>query len=54
MTFGEASMACRPALSWQTVAIGDPLYRPFRLNPIQYGEMLSMANNPLSAYAHGS
>ena len=51
MTFGEASMACRPALSWQTVAIGDPLYRPFRLNPIQYGEMLSMANNPLSAYA---
>ncbi len=26
---GEAAMACQPVLSWQTVVIGDPLYRPF-------------------------
>ena len=29
MTHGEAAYASSPALSWMTVAIGDPLYRPF-------------------------
>ena len=29
MTFGEAATYAIPALSWQGVAIGDPLYRPF-------------------------
>lgn len=29
MTFGEAAAYAIPALSWQGVAIGDPLYRPF-------------------------
>jgi uncharacterized protein (TIGR03790 family) len=28
-TFGEAAWAAQNALSWQTVAVGDPLYRPF-------------------------
>ncbi len=28
-TFGDAVFAAQPALSWQTIAIGDPLYRPF-------------------------
>jgi uncharacterized protein (TIGR03790 family) len=28
-TFGDAVAASQPALSWQTIAIGDPLYRPF-------------------------
>jgi uncharacterized protein (TIGR03790 family) len=28
-TFGEAAYAATPALSWQTVVFGDPLYRPF-------------------------
>lgn len=28
-TFAEASMAALPNLSWQAVAVGDPLYRPF-------------------------
>lgn len=51
MTFGEAAMTSHPALSWQTVVIGDPLYRPFRLNPLQYGEMLEMANDPLAGHA---
>ena len=30
-TFGEAVMMSMPALSWQSVAIGDPLFRPFKV-----------------------
>ena len=30
-TFGAAAMFSNPALSWQGVAIGDPLYRPFKV-----------------------
>lgn len=29
--FGEAVMLSMPTLSWQSVAIGDPLYRPFKV-----------------------
>jgi uncharacterized protein (TIGR03790 family) len=29
-TFGDAVMWSNPALSWQGIAIGDPLYRPFQ------------------------
>ncbi|MDB6093054.1 MAG: hypothetical protein JWM32_616 [Verrucomicrobia bacterium] len=28
-SFGEAAYFALPALSWQSIAIGDPLYRPF-------------------------
>lgn len=28
-TFGDAAYYAEPALSWQAIAIGDPLYRPF-------------------------
>lgn len=28
-TFGDATCYAQPVLSWQTIAIGDPLYRPF-------------------------
>ena len=31
-TFGEAAYFALPALSWQAVAIGDPLYRPFKVS----------------------
>lgn len=31
MTFGDAVFYSLPALSWQEVAIGDPLYRPFAI-----------------------
>ncbi|MEO7700244.1 MAG: TIGR03790 family protein [Opitutus sp.] len=31
--FGDAVCCAQPALSWQLVAIGDPLYRPFRSKP---------------------
>ncbi|MFW5874438.1 MAG: TIGR03790 family protein [Verrucomicrobiota bacterium] len=30
-TFGDAIAFSRPVLSWQGVAIGDPLYRPFKV-----------------------
>ncbi|WPJ95217.1 TIGR03790 family protein [Coraliomargarita algicola] len=30
--FGEAVALSLPALSWQSVAIGDPLYRPFKVS----------------------
>jgi uncharacterized protein (TIGR03790 family) len=31
-TLGEAAYYALPALSWQSVLIGDPLYRPFRVD----------------------
>lgn len=31
-TFGDAAYFSLPVLSWQSVAVGDPLYRPFALN----------------------
>jgi|GEM_PF-60188 len=31
MTHGEAAYAATPALSWMTVEVGDPLYRPFAM-----------------------
>lgn len=30
--FGDAVMRSMPSLSWQSVAIGDPLYRPFKVD----------------------
>jgi uncharacterized protein (TIGR03790 family) len=32
-SFGEAAWAAECALSWQTLAVGDPLYRPFNRPP---------------------
>jgi uncharacterized protein (TIGR03790 family) len=32
-SFGEAAWAAQNSLSWQTVAVGDPLYRPFGRSP---------------------
>ena len=32
-TFGEAACASQSVASWQTTAVGDPLYRPFGRNP---------------------
>ena len=32
MTFGDAAAYALPALSWQAIAIGDPLYRPFAIS----------------------
>lgn len=35
MNFGDAAAYAVPVLSWQGVAIGDPLYRPFAVRPDQ-------------------
>ena len=48
-TFGEAVMLSNPVLSWQGVAIGDPLYRPFKVN--LDAQLETAEDNPLSAYA---
>lgn len=48
-TFGEAVMQSNPVLSWQGVAIGDPLYRPFKVD--LKAQLETAGENPLSAYA---
>lgn len=47
-TFGDAILLAGPVLSWQTIAVGDPLYRPFKKSlPAQ---LESSMESPLSAY----
>ena len=47
-TFGEAAMYSNPALSWQGVAIGDPLYRPFKVG--LDAQLKGAMELPFSAY----
>jgi uncharacterized protein (TIGR03790 family) len=47
-TFGEAAMYSNPALSWQGVAIGDPLYRPFKVG--LDAQLEESMDGPFSAY----
>lgn len=47
--FGEAIMMSTPALSWQSVAIGDPLYRPFKVG--LEDQLKSSKDNQFAAYA---
>ena len=51
MTFGEAATASHPVLSWQTVVVGDPLYRPFGRSLADHGSRLDAEDDPLAAYA---
>jgi tetratricopeptide (TPR) repeat protein len=51
MTLGEAATAAHPVLSWQTVVVGDPLYRPFARSLAEDGKRLDDANDPWTAYA---
>jgi uncharacterized protein (TIGR03790 family) len=46
-SFGEAAYACQQALSWQNIAIGDPLYRPFGKLPKTQHEELQARGSPL-------
>ncbi len=51
-TFGDAAYYSLPALSWQAVAIGDPLYRPFKVSLEQQEQMKPGALPPgLASYA---
>lgn len=49
-TFGEAVMLSNPVLSWQGVALGDPLYRPFKVD--LKAQLKTAECNPLSAYIY--
>jgi uncharacterized protein (TIGR03790 family) len=46
-TFGEAAWASENALSWQTCAIGDPLYQPFKKTVTERHAQLAREQNPL-------
>ncbi|HTI69726.1 MAG TPA: TIGR03790 family protein [Candidatus Limnocylindria bacterium] len=50
-TFGEAALACQPVLSWQTIAVGDPLYRPFGRSLVSYAVEMHEREDVLSAFA---
>lgn len=47
-TFGEAVMLSNPVLSWQGVAIGDPLYRPFKVDINT--QLTAVEGKPFGAY----
>jgi uncharacterized protein (TIGR03790 family) len=47
--FGEAVAMSTPSLSWQSVAIGDPLYRPFKVSLAE--QLESSKGSTFSAYA---
>ncbi|MES2697341.1 MAG: TIGR03790 family protein [Verrucomicrobiota bacterium] len=50
-TLGEAIYFALPVLSWQAVAIGDPLYRPFAVSLEQQMEKRAELPPALAAYA---
>ena len=51
-TFGEAGYAASRALSWQTVFVGDPLYRPFGKSPEQVKAELDQQKSPMLEWFH--
>jgi uncharacterized protein (TIGR03790 family) len=50
-TTGEAAYFALPALSWQAIFVGDPLYRPFALTLPQQLARAADDPTPFSAYA---
>ncbi len=50
-TLADAAYHSLPVLSWQAVAIGDPLYRPMKVNVETQLRQAETSPNPLSAYA---
>lgn len=51
-TFGEAAYASLNMLSWQTVIVGDPLYRPFATPPAAMHQHLVESHHPNEAWSH--
>ena len=47
--FGEAVALSTPSLSWQSVAIGDPLYRPFKVSLAE--QLIFAEESTFKAYA---
>jgi len=48
-SFGDAAMWSYPCLSWQGVALGDPLYRPFKVSLAE--QLASESKGPFAGYA---
>lgn len=44
-TMGEAAYASMAGLSWQTIVVGDPLYRPGEKSPIQWANQFESSGN---------
>ena len=51
-SFGEAGYAATRALSWQTVFVGDPLYRPFGRAPEALRADLASRKSPMLQWFH--
>jgi hypothetical protein len=51
-TFGEAAYASQGSLSWQTIAVGDPLYNANRLPPDVLQKDLQRRNSKLLEWLH--
>lgn len=49
-TLGDAAFHATPVLSWQTVVLGDPLYRPFKVTLEQ--QMAQLTDLPVSLAGH--
>lgn len=50
---GDAAYYALPALSWQSILIGDPLYRPFSISlEEQIARLDQRENDPLGGYAY--
>lgn len=50
-TFGDAAYYALPALSWQAVAVGDPLYRPFKVSLEEQERSAARLPSALAPYA---
>ena len=50
-TFGDAAYYALPALSWQAVAVGDPLYRPFKVSLEEQERSAARLPPALATYA---
>jgi len=51
MSVGEAAVVSQFGLSWQTIFLGDPLYRPFSRNILERIQDLQERNSPLLEWA---
>jgi uncharacterized protein (TIGR03790 family) len=51
-SFAEAAWAAQNSLSWQNIAIGDPLYRPFGRPPAELHKDLESRHNSLAEWSH--
>ena len=51
-SFGEAAFAAQNVISWQTIAVGDPLYRPYARRPDQLHADLERRKSKWFEWSH--